>query len=197
MADFTTVIRNLEARGFLVHAFDTAAQATAFLAQDIQHKTVGFGGSVSFLEMGLYEALSQENAVYWHWKTGFETREKAKDADVYLCTINGLAETGEIINIDRFGNRVASTLYGHQRVYLVAGENKLSPTVDQAMWRVRNVVSPKNAQRQHCNTPCAQKADRCYDCNSADRICRGLVVLWNPIAELETHVILVHETLGY
>ena len=54
-----------------------------------------------------------------------------------------LAETGEIINIDGTGNRVASTLYGHQKVYFLVGVNKIAPDYDAALWRARNIAAPK------------------------------------------------------
>ena len=40
-------------------------------------------------------------------------------------------------------------------------------------------------------------ADRCYDCKSPERICRGLVVLWEAIGSMEMEVVLVDEALGY
>ena len=40
------------------------------------------------------------------------------------------------------------------------------------------------------------KGDRCYDCKSPDRICRGLVVLWGPSMGVETEIVLVDEDLG-
>ena len=46
-------------------------------------------------------------------------------------------------------------------------------------------------------TPCAVKADHCYDCKSPERICRGLVVLWEAIGSMEMEVVLVDEALGY
>ena len=116
--------------------------------------------------------------------------------DVYLTSANGLAETGEIINIDGAGNRVASTLFGHGKVYFVIGRNKLAPTYEEALWRARNIASPRNAQRLGKKTPCAVRGDRCYDCKSPDRICRGLVVLWGPMTGTETEILLVDEDLG-
>lgn len=44
-----------------------------------------------------------------------EVREKAATCEHYLLSANGLAETGEIINIDGTGNRVASSLFGHKK----------------------------------------------------------------------------------
>ena len=193
---FDTVKKNLEARGFSVRTFATAAEAAAYLNETIDGKTVGFGGSVTLQDMGLYELLGSHNEVHWHWVNGQEERKTAMGTQVYLSSANGLAETGEIINIDGSGNRVASTLYGHEKVYLVIGRNKLAPTYDEALWRARNIASPKNAQRLGRKTPCAVKGDRCYDCKSPDRICRGLVVLWGAMMGMETEVILVDEDLG-
>ena len=193
---FDTVKKDLEARGISVWTFATAAEAAAYLNEAIDGKTVGFGGSVTLQDMGLYELLGSHNEVHWHWVNGQEERKTAMGTQVYLSSANGLAETGEIINIDGSGNRVASTLYGHEKVYLVIGRNKLAPTYDEALWRARNIASPKNAQRLGRKTPCAVKCDRCYDCKSPDRICRGLVVLWGAMMGMETEVILVDEDLG-
>ena len=193
---FDTVKKNLEARGFSVRTFATAAEAAAYLNEAIDGKTVGFGGSVTLQDMGLYELLGSHNEGHWHWVNGPEERKAAVQTQVYLSSANGLAETGEIINIDGGGNRVASTLYGHEKVYLVIGRNKLAPTYDEALWRARNIASPKNAQRLGRKTPCAVKGDRCYGCKSPERICRGLVVLWGPMMGMETEVILVDEDLG-
>lgn len=52
-------------------------------------------------------------------------------------------------------------------------------------------------QRDGVKTPCAVNGDRCYDCKSPQRICRGLVVLWEAIRSCETEVVLVDEPLGY
>ena len=194
---FDTVKQNLETRGFSVRTFATAAEAAAYLNEAIDGKTVGFGGSVTLKNMGLYELLGSHNEVHWHWVNGQEERKAAMGTQVYLSSANGLAETGEIINIDGSCNRVAGTLFGHEKVYFIVGRNKLAPTYDEALWRARNIASPKNAQRLGKKTPCAVKGDRCYDCKSPDRICRGLVVLWGPPIGMETEVVLVDEDLGF
>ena len=194
--DFTNVRKNLEERGFAVSTFATAAEAAAYLNGAIDGKTVGFGGSVTLQEMGLFESLSSHNEVIWHWKQGPEARQAAMTAQVYLTSVNGLSEEGEIINIDGSGNRVAATLFGHETVYFVIGRNKLCPTYEEALWRARNIAAPKNAQRLGMKTPCAVKGDRCYDCKSPDRICRSLVVLWEPSVGMEVEVLLVDQDLG-
>ena len=196
MTDFANVKKNLEARGFAVTAFATKEEAAAYLNGAIDGVSVGIGGSATVQEMGLYDMLASHNEMHWHWVNGPEERKAAMQVQVYLTSANGLAETGEIINIDGSCNRVAGTLFGHEKVYFIVGRNKLAPTYDEALWRARNIASPKNAQRLGKKTPCAVKGDRCYDCKSPDRICRGLVVLWGAMMGMETEVILVDEDLG-
>lgn len=196
MANMQLVQENLEKRGFFVSHFHTATQAADYLDSQIDGCTVGFGGSVTVQEMGLYPRLSAHNQALWHWD-GADVADGA-NTEVYVSSVNGLAETGEIINIDGNCNRVASILYGHKRVYLVVGSNKIAPDYDKALWRARNIAAPKNAQRLKRKTPCALRGDRCYDCRSPERICRGLVVLWErPSCGAQYEVVLVDEALGY
>ena len=162
MADLEKLRANLEARGFRTAYFPTADEAAAYLDGQIDGKTVGIGGSMTVKEMGLYPRLAAHNQVVWHWEGGDLT--DAMSTQVYLTSVNAVAETGELINIDGNGNRVASTAFGHQEVYFVAGTNKIAPDLDSALWRARNVAAPKRAQSMGRRTPCAVKADRCYDC---------------------------------
>ena len=200
--DFSKVKKALEARGFSVAVCPTKEAASEYLNEKIDGASVGFGGSVTLREMGLYDSLSKHNAVYDNWsapqgQARDEVRAAAMNTEVYLTSANALAETGELINIDGTGNRVASTLFGHKRVYFVIGRNKLAPAYDEALWRARNIAGPKNAQRLERKTPCAVKGDRCYDCKSPERICNALVVLWRPMGGCETEIVLVDEELGY
>lgn len=196
MQAFKTVEENLLRRGYAVRCFAGAAAAAGYLDSQIDGETVGFGGSMTLQEMGLYERLCTHNTVYWHWKDP-SLRPQAAQAKVYLSSVNALAESGEILNIDGAGNRVASTLYGHKRVYFVVGRNKLAATFEEALWRARNIAAPKNAQRLHAQTPCAEKGERCYDCQCSARICRGCVTLWGPMMGTQMEVILIDAPLGY
>lgn len=200
--DFTKLRRNLEANGFAVSCFDTAADAAAYIDSVTDGKTVGFGGSVTLQQMGLFETLSRHNRVTWHWRvpegvSPAQVYSASASAQVYLSSVNGAAETGELINIDGTGNRVSAIQYGHEKVILVIGKNKIAPDYESALWRARNVAAPKNAQRLERKTPCAVRADRCYNCSSPDRICRGLSVLWKKPGKTEYEVILINQDLGY
>ena len=196
MINYEKLSRTLEALGYQVSHFATAQQAANYLDSQIDQTSVAFGGSVTLKDMDLYPLLSKHNQVIWHWEGG--SQMDAINTQVYITSVNGLAETGELINIDGTGNRVASTLYGHKRFYFVVGSTKIAPDYDAALWRARNIASPKNAQRLGMKTPCAAKGDRCYNCQSPDRICRALVVLWEkPRGTEQMEIVLVDEPLGY
>ena len=195
---FDTVKQNLEERGYTVRVFSTGKEAADYLDAAIDGKSVGFGGSATLDALGVYERLGKHNETVWHWKweDPAAARREAMTTDVYLTSVNALAETGELVNIDGAGNRVAATLFGHEKVYYVIGRNKLVPTYDQAVWRARNVAAPQRARQLGKKTPCAVKCDRCYDCKSPERICRGLVTLWGPMLGMEAEVLLVDAELG-
>ena len=196
MADFSQVEKNLKERGYTVTVCETKEEAAAYLNGAIDGVSVAFGGSRTLDQLGLYDMLKSHNQVLWHWKDGAGALPEAMQTEVYISSVNAMAETGESVNIDGNGNRVASTLFGHKKVYLVVGANKLVETLENAMWRARNVAGPMRAQQMGKKTPCALKADRCYDCKSPDRICRGMVVLMGPMMNAATEVVLVKEELG-
>ena len=200
--DIQTLARNLRASGYKVACFETAASAAEYLDAQIDGRSVGFGGSVTLEQMGLYDRLRTHNEVFWHHrtpagKTSVEVRALAGAAEVYVSSVNAVAESGEIVNIDGTGNRVASIFYGHKKVFLVIGRNKIEKDCGRAVHRARNVAAPLNAARLGVATPCAAQADRCYDCDSPERICRGLCVLWGRPMAGEYEVVLVMEDLGF
>ncbi len=199
---FDKVKQNLEKKGYKVTVCDTAEEAAEYLDKEIDKKSVGFGGSVTVQELGLYDILKTHNEVYTHakvpeGKTKREIQALANSADVYISSANGLSEDGDIINIDGACNRISSICYGHEKVFFVIGKNKLCATYDEALFRARNIAAPKNAKRLGKKTPCAVNADKCYNCNSPDRICRVLSVFWSKPMVGEFEVVLINEDLGF
>ena len=199
MADLEKTGKNLEGRGFRVHRFASGAEAAEFLVQTLHGTSIGIGGSVTIDTLGVYDRLCESNEVFWHWKNHApETRERAGKAETYLCSANGVSENGEIVNIDGFGNRVAPTIYGPERVFLVVGKNKIAPDLNGAIDRARNIAAPLNARRLNRHTPCAVGEPRCRDCRSPEKVCGVMTVFFMPPTSIkEFHVILVDEDLGY
>ncbi len=200
--NFTTLQSNLEKLGYEVKTFATKEAAADYLSDSVIGKTVGFGGSVTLGQMRLYERLKDKNAILWHLRMNagddvMQIRKAAARAEIYITSVNGISEKGEIVNIDNTGNRVAAATFGCEKVYFVVGKNKLAPDLEQAIFRARNIAAPLNAQRLGLQTPCAVKGDKCYDCDSKQRICRNLSIFWKKPTGCAYEVILIEEPLGY
>lgn len=197
--DYQVLKKNFENHRFHTSYFETKEEAVLYLKEKIQGTTVGFGGSVTSDEMGIYDALKENNTVYWHWKEkGRETLKGAQSAEAYILSANGVSETGEIVNIDGTGNRLSASLFGPKRVFYVVGKNKIAPDLPSAMKRAKDVASAKNALRLKKNTPCAANGgDKCYNCNSPERICNATVILERPCNGMEVEILFINEELGY
>ena len=198
--DLRKTAENMKARGFTVRCYATASEAAAALAEELRGRTVGIGGSMTVAQMGLAEMLERQGCTVYARSRSMSPAEaeQAGRAERYISSANGIAETGEIVNIDGTGNRVAATLYGPQKLYLIAGRNKLAPTLQDAVWRARNIAAPLNARRLNKKTPCTVGEPKCHDCRSLERICRGMTIHMAPMKGVgETIVVLIDEELGY
>ncbi|MDD4727007.1 MAG: lactate utilization protein [Tissierellia bacterium] len=194
-------IKNVfEKKGYKVKCFIDSKSACEEILKDIKlEDTIGIGGSVTVLDMGLYQALSDRgNTVYWHWKSEDkkESFKKAKDADIYLSSVNAITRDGKIVNMDGTSNRVSSMIYGHRDVYLIIGKNKLCDNYEAAIDRIYNICAPINAKRIKVNTPCASTGV-CSDCDSPERICCTEVIFHKKPNGTNMTLYLVDEELGY
>ena len=198
--DVKKTIAALEKNGFAVRYFAAAAEAADAICSELQGKTIGFGGSVTLDQLGLYERLAANNTVYWHWRQpAAEAIRHSAAAQVYITSANAASEAGELVNIAGTGNRIAATLCGHERLYFVFGVNKIEKTLEDAVARARNVAAPLNARRLQRQTPCAlAEPMRCHDCSSPQRICNGVAIHARPMGGIgRTEVIIIGEALGY
>jgi len=193
--DYAKLTASFEKRGFSVKIFDTRKEACDYLKGSLKGETIGFGGSLTSQELGLYELLAEENTVCWHWKNPADLK-KFGEFTAYITSANAISETGELVNIDGTGNRVAATLYGPGKVYFVCGKNKITADLASAIDRARNVAAPLNAKRLNRQTPCAVTG-KCADCNSPQRICRGMVIHMCPMGGASlSEIIIIKEDLG-
>jgi hypothetical protein len=201
--DIEQVLANLRKNRFEASYFATKEEASVYLNSKIDGKVVGLGDSQTILALGLYESLGKHNEVHdvAHspinaGKTFADYAKTTLLTDIFLCSANAVAATGEVVNMDGTGNRVAASLFGHEKVYYVVGINKICPDLDKAIWRVRNVAAPQNAKRKHKKTPCAIKGDRCYNCMSPERICNGLLIEFKKMSNMDMEVVIIGEELG-
>ncbi|MBO5248154.1 MAG: lactate utilization protein [Clostridia bacterium] len=183
-----------EARGYRFVEFWSREDAVAYLCSECNGKSVAFGGSVTVQELGLYEALSNRSTCAWHWKQ--DSAQSISDSQIYITSANAVSMSGEIVNIDGNCNRISSSVYGHEQVYFVIGENKLTADLSSALDRAKNVAAPKNAVRLNRNTPCVRDG-RCHDCQSPDCICSTIAIVRRNPSSCQMTVVLIRESLGY
>ena len=192
---------NLQKLGYSVHTFATKELACEYVSNLCEGKTIGIGGSITIEQMGLYEKLNARNTVYWHLRSApedvLQTRQNAVRAQIYLSSVNGISLNGEIVNIDNTGNRVAAATFGCEQVVFLIGKNKIAPSLEEAIFRAQNIAAPKNAKRLGLKTPCAERADKCYQCNSPQRICRNLSIFLKKPTGCHYEIVLIDEELGY
>lgn len=192
------VLKAFRKNGYDAVFFDQGAEAADYLDKKIDDTTVAFGDSETLLSIGLYDRLITHNVIHdpMHGEFFDEVREGMRD-DIFITSVNGATEDGVLVNLDGTGNRVAGTLFGHKKVYLVFGINKIEADLTKAIWRVRNIAAPKNALRHGYDTPCARHGgDRCYDCSSKDRICNGLLIHYKKMRNEDMEIVIIGEKLG-
>lgn len=195
-------VKKLEQKGYKVRTFRQKEKAAQYLQEQFHNDTIGFGDSQTLLHMGLYALLSKNNIVYdpnqFDDNDNFlKTAKEALTAKYFLTSVNAITEDGIIINMDGTGNRVAGSLFGHEKVFFIFGINKIVSNIEEGVWRTRNIAAPQNAKRIGCNTPCALKGDRCYDCNSPYRICSGLLIQYKKMNDSDAEIIIIDEELGF
>ena len=197
------VCEALNSRGFCACYCNTKQDALIKALSFIpEGKTVSWGGCKSVEEIGLIEAVKNGNYAVLDRDTAQTPEERqqimkqALTCDVFLTGTNAITETGELVNIDGMGNRVAAMTYGPNSVIVIAGMNKMVSNVMDAANRARTTAAPINAQRFDIKTPC--KIDgACHDCNSPDSICSYIVRTRRCKPEGRIKVILVGESLGF
>lgn len=162
-------------------------------------ETVAVGGSISLSESGVLDLLKSG-------KYKLINRENGEVPNTFFCSSNAVTEDGELYNVDGIGGRVSAIAYGPKSVIMVVGMNKLVPTLDDAIIRVKKFAAPANASRLGCFTYCAENGEcmgltqdkkMTTGCNSDSRICCSYLVSAHQRVKNRIKVILVGESLGY
>lgn len=198
-----TIIKNMAKKNMEGYYCATSAEAVEkALSLMPEGSSITWGGSMSVIECGLMDAIHEKNYELIDRDTA-KTPEEAREmyakqvmADYYLMSTNAITMNGELVNIDGRANRVSCLCWGPQNVIIIAGMNKVTADVEDAVKRVRNIAAPPNTVRLNRNTPCAQTG-KCGDCYSPDCICSQVLVTRRSSTPNRIKVILVGEELGY
>jgi L-lactate utilization protein LutB len=171
---------------------------------EIAPKSVSWGGSLTFVATGLYDVLKNSNdfnILDTYDKTlspeeSLERRRQSLLVDLYITGSNAVTETGQLVNLDMFGNRVGALTFGPKNVIIFVGRNKIVPDLDEAMFRIKNYAAPVNTMRLDKKTPCA-KTSFCADCKSPDRICNIWTITEKSFPKKRIKIILINKDLGF
>jgi len=197
------VIKNLERRNMEgYYCPDSKSCVDKIMEMLPSGSVISWGGSQSITECGLMDAIKAGDFSLidrMTAKTPQETRElyaKTVMADYYFMSTNAITNDGELVNIDGNGNRVACLIQGPSHVFIIAGRNKFTASVEAAIERVRNQASPPNAIRLNRNLPCGLTGS-CHNCLSPECFCNQIVVTRRSGHTGRIKVFLVNEELGY
>jgi len=198
------LIKNLTKRRLAASYAPTAVQAREeIIAMIPAGATISRCGSMSLVEMGLWEELAKTGVqVIDPFTPGLTPEESYARlrqgllADYLITSSNALTMDGKLVNLDATGNRVAAMCFGPEKVILAVGLNKVTPDLESAMARIKQLAAPINAIRLNRETPCAETG-RCADCHSPARLCNIWSIIEGHRFENRIHVKLVGEDLGY
>jgi L-lactate utilization protein LutB len=201
------VKNQLEGNNFEVYLVDSKAEAKELVLRTIipvlQPRKISWGGSVTFTESGLYDALKnneQFEILDTYDKTvspeeALEKRRQALLCDLFIAGTNAVTDTGKLVNLDMTGNRVAAITFGPKNVVLLVGRNKIVADVDDALVRIKNLAAPANTVRLGKKNPCL-KSGYCEECQSKERICNAWTIHEKSFPKGRIKVILINEDLG-
>jgi len=199
--------QTLEANNFDVYTAADAAAAQRIVMDEILPKcgarSVGWGGSMTVAGTGLFQAVKARADIEMvdtldkqvSAEEFVERRRRSLLVDLFITGTNAVTEDGQLVNLDMFGNRVAALTFGPRHVVVIVGRNKIVPSLDDAMFRVKNIAAPANAMRLDKKTPCV-KTSYCDECKSPDRICNTWTITEKSYPKGRVKVVLVNQDLG-
>ena len=204
----TDVKSALVSNNFEVYLADNASKARKIVQDEIipgiDVKTVSWGGSITFITTGLYSAIKDDPGFHvldvfnknLLPEDALELRRQALLVDLYITGTNAVTETGQLVNLDMYGNRIAAITFGPKYVIILVGRNKIVADMEEAISRVKNYAAPVNAMRLDKKTPCA-KSGLCEDCKSPDRICNTWTITEKSFPKGRVKIVLINEDLGF
>ena len=196
----------LAGRGIeLVHAANRREALARVLERIPKGASVMNGGSHTLEDIGLLDALREgyqwlRPAIAATHEREERTRRRrhAVTADWLIGGINAITLSGEIVNVDGSGNRLAGYAFGAGKVILVAGMNKVVPDLAAAFDRIRNTAAVQECRKLGKQTPCAVTGQCDNDaCRGPDRQCGKILIIESEKIAGRITVVLIDEPLGF
>jgi len=197
------LINNLAKRNIKAFYYENLEDAREEILKIIpEEAAVGIGNSQTLKKMNISQYLTERGSTVYD-KTLAKNKDdvklmkkKALLSDWYITGSNAISMDGQIVNIDHSGNRVASMIFGPDKVIVVIGLNKIEETLDKAVHRARVHAAPMNAIRAGYNPPCLT-LKRCVDCKTPERVCYNLVIIEGQHDPERMRVFIINDSLGF
>ncbi len=152
-------VEAVNARGIHAELVQTKEEALARLQELIPAGAVVMtGGSVTLTQVGLEALLISGNHPWRNFKADLlAEKDPAKQAalrlqgtmaEFFLGSVNAISETGELVFASATGSQLPAYAFTSRNVVWVAGAQKITPTLEDALRRVREYVLPLEDQRQ-------------------------------------------------
>lgn len=115
------------------------------------------GSSRTLEEIGFVELLKSGEHPWKNWKDiilaekdeaeQMELRRKSVSSEYFLGSVHAIAETGEAVIASNTGSQLPSYAYTSKNVIWIVGTQKIVPTLEDAIKRVREYVFPLEDKR--------------------------------------------------
>lgn len=195
--EILATVEAIRERGFTVELVETRADALDLLKHLIPDGAeVMTGASKTLQEIGLEEMLISGAHPWVNLKDALlaeqdpviqmQLRRQNTLAEYYLGSVHAIAETGEMVFVSGSGSQLPAYAYGSPNVIWVAGIQKIVPTLDLAIQRVREYcLAQEDARMKSLGYP-------------GSRISKLLIMEYESQAynQRTTTLILVKESLG-
>lgn len=212
-------VKSLIKNNFEAYYCDSIEDARKLVLSLIPDNGVlGFGDSHTIFALELDDELEKKNCIaiphtcavnnyaMEHDSSGFKvigTKQEMREilrqylvANVFMLGANAITIDGQIINIDGTGNRIAGSLYGSDRIIIVAGANKIAKDLNAGLERIRFVAAQMN-NIKYSNELACNKKGICKECRSEERNCNITSIIHKRPYGSDFHVILIGEELGF
>lgn len=152
-------LKAVEERGIAAEVVNTREGALTRLMNLIPAGSVVMtGGSQTLTQIGLDEILISGKHPWRNFKDDLlaekdpvkqsALRLQSTLVEYFLGGVNAIAETGELVWASATGSQLPAFAFTSKNVIWVAGTQKITPSLEEALRRIREYVLPREDQRQ-------------------------------------------------
>jgi hypothetical protein len=191
-------VEAVQKRGIHAKFVETKEEALARVKELIpDHAVVMTGSSVTLQQIGLEAILISGQHPWRNYKAELlaekdpvkqsALRRQGTLSEFYLGSVNAIAETGELVFASGSGSQLPAYAFSSRNVIWVSGAQKITPSLEDALRRVREYTLPLENERQIK-----------YGNKTGSYIGRILIFEYEPaFLHRNLTLILVNEVLGF